>query len=99
MSFTSKIFAPALYFFFLFRLLYLQEEISKKKLPCLPPEDGLLRFKEGLLTLGSSSFQAFLPSREESGMLWNSSPITVAGAASVSHGLPFALNLKLNCQR
>jgi len=80
--------------------LFSWREESKKNQPYLPPEDGLKRFKAGFLTLGSSSSRAF-PSfeLEDSGVLWDLSPITVAGAVSASHGLPFALNLILDCQR
>jgi len=69
--------------------------LVKKNSPYLPPEDGLCRFRGGLLTLGSSSFQAFPFSQSEnSGLFWNLSPITVAGAVSASHGLPCPINRK-----
>jgi hypothetical protein len=55
------------------------------------------RFKEGILTFGSSSSRAFLSSSENSGVLRDSSPITVAGAASAFHGLPLLLNLSFPC--
>jgi hypothetical protein len=75
-------------------------EENKKNQPYLPPEDGFKRLKAGFLTFGSSSSQAFPPFESKgSGFLWDSSPITVAGAVSASHGLPLALNLILNCQR
>jgi len=72
---------------------------DKKNQPYLPPEDGSQPFKGGFLTLGLTLFQAFPSSVEDSGAIRNSYPITVAGAVSAFHGLPFPLNTKLNCQR
>jgi hypothetical protein len=39
------------------------------------------------------------PRQAESGVFWDSSPVTVAGAVSASHGLPGALNPELSFQR
>ena len=61
---------------------------AKKNHPIFRTEDGFLGFKAGFLTLGSSFSQAFPSSSEDSGWIWESSPITVAGAVSVFHGLP-----------
>jgi hypothetical protein len=44
-------------------------EVSKKKQPDLPPEDGFHVFKGGFLTLGSTSFQAFPSFMKDSGMI------------------------------
>jgi hypothetical protein len=67
---------------------------EQKKSPCLPHEDGPTGLKEGLLAFGSSSSRAFLASTEDSGVVRDSSPMTVAGAASDFHGLPLRLNPK-----